>query len=243
MSLSLRIQARCHAITAIVLLGVVLASCDHKESVGPSPTSPSVTRLELIAPGSIPPGESVQLTANVIKSDNPIENVTAQAQWLSSNARILEVGSTGIATGVANGEVVITVRYQSRSATTRTVVLPPGTYRLSGKVTDSGFGLGGVTLTVGTLKTITNPDGTYVLYGVGGQVRVRAQRLGYHDQVAEIDLTDHRTFDFEMVTERPRSDVRGSYTLSLTAAPCANGAQLELPTRSSSPTWTGTGPN
>ncbi|MBA2303840.1 MAG: hypothetical protein H0W08_14575 [Acidobacteria bacterium] len=74
--------------------------------------------------------------------------------WALSNKRadaaprVISINSTGVATGVARGEAVVMVRYQSQGAGTRTFVLPPDTYRLSGTVLDSKFGLAGVSVTI-----------------------------------------------------------------------------------------------
>ena len=102
------------AIGATILVAIGVASCDSRErtavqpSTGPSPVTPvpSLVRVELIAPGSIAPGESVQLTANAVKSDNSVENVTALAQWTSSDPAVLEISSTGVAKAMARGEAV-----------------------------------------------------------------------------------------------------------------------------------------
>jgi hypothetical protein len=222
----MRIEARGITLGGIVLVGFVLASCEGRDRNAPSAptaplvTTPLVTRLEVIAPGSIAPGESVQLTANAIRSDNSIENVTSQAQWLSSDSRVLHISSTGSATGIANGEAVITARYQNRGASTRTLVLPPGTYRLNGRVSDGGFALSGVTLTIGDKTTVTSAGGTYTFYGVSGRVSLHAQRDGYLNKVEEIEVVANRTFDFEMAGARPRPDFQGAYTLTVGGASC-----------------------
>ena len=57
--------------------------------------------------------------------------------------RVLEVSATGLAKGIGAGEAFINVRYQSRSASKSVLVLPAGTYRLKGRVTDDGVGLDG----------------------------------------------------------------------------------------------------
>jgi len=59
---------------------------------------PDIIRIELIAPPEIAPGESVQLTANAIKSDGSAENVSNQAEWTTNKASVIQVSSTGLAT-------------------------------------------------------------------------------------------------------------------------------------------------
>jgi hypothetical protein len=223
----MQMESRRIAVAGTILLSIVLASCDSKERpsqpilpLAPTPTTPLFTRLEVIAPASIPPGESVQLIVNAIKSDNSVENVTAQSQWSSSNVRVVEVSPTGIAKAVGIGEAFVTARYQSRGATARTLVLPAGTFRLTGTVSESGFRLSGVTLTIGDQTAVTNSGGGYVFYGVAGHVLIHAQREGYFNKLVEVDVLENRTLDFDMVASRQRVDVRGDYTLTIGGGVC-----------------------
>ena len=158
-------------------------------------------------------------------------DVTGQAQWSVSGTKVLEVSATGLAKGIGAGEAFISVRYQSRSASKSVLVLPAGTYRLKGRVTDDGVGLEGVTMT----SVIGGPgaghghgDGlrrvVYVLYGVGGHVRLQAKRAD-SNAIRELDLANHRTFDVEMTPDRPRTNLQGRYTLTLTAV-CPAGGSL-----------------
>jgi hypothetical protein len=235
----LRIETRHPAATAgAVLLALALASCDKHEAspapstpLAPSPGQPvTLARIDLVGPANIATGESVQLTASATRSDASVLDVTGQAQWSVSGTKVLEVSATGLAKGIGAGEAFISVRYQSRSASKSVLVLPAGTYRLKGRVTDDGVGLDGVTMTVidGTgagMVTVTGFDGSYVLYGVGGHVRLQAKRAGYSNAIRELDLADHRTFDVEMTPDRPRTNLQGRYTLTLTAV-CPAGGSL-----------------
>src|SRR5215211_8001677 len=96
------------AVAATILVAMGLASCDSREqdtirprTMPPVPVNATLTRVELAAPGSIAPGESLQLTATAVKSDNSVENVTALAQWTSSDPAVLEISSTGVAKAMA----------------------------------------------------------------------------------------------------------------------------------------------
>ncbi len=230
----MRIRTPYSAIAATVLLAVAVVSCSGKGTKTPSPISPTPTptptpsavRLELSVPPSIAPGTSVQLSVNAVKSDNSVENVTARAQWFSSDPRVIEVDSSGVAKANAFGETVITVRYQTLRAAAQTLVVPAGSYRLKGTVKDSGLGLSGVTITVITgvgegLTATTDGNGGYALYGVRGRVVLQAKRDGYLNGIEELDVTDNRLFDFEMTLDRDRPDVRGRYALTISRMPCA----------------------
>lgn len=140
------------SVIGVTLAAFALAACDSKQAANPSPNQPSpmapvvgLARLELIVPPAIAPGESVQLTANAVQSDNSVRDVSGEASWMSTNSRVVEVGATGVAKAVAAGEALITASYQARGAFTRTFVLPAGTYRLAGTVTEAGDRLAGAT--------------------------------------------------------------------------------------------------
>ncbi|HXG70114.1 MAG TPA: hypothetical protein VNJ04_05810 [Gemmatimonadaceae bacterium] len=218
------------AVAAVLGLGLVFASCDKNR---PSPTGPLIVtapvRLELIAPADIAPGESVQLTVNAIRADGSVENVSSKAQWTPTTSEILQVSSTGLATAKNLGEQTVSAQFFGLSATARILVLPKGTFRLSGNVRESGFGIGNVTLTVISgveegLTTTSRSDGFYALYGVSGPVRIDTKRDGYLTGTQRLDVTAHRTgYDFEMVPARPRTDYRGTYTLTIAAPSCRSG--------------------
>src|SRR5512145_1555467 len=161
-----------------LILGLAVASCDDGPTrpsstpAGPGgpPPPAAVVRLEIAGPATIDPGGSAQLTANAIKSDGSVENVTAQAQWTSNNANVLEFTSPGTAKANARGEAFVNARYSNRSANKQIMVLPSGTFRLNGQITESGLPLDGVTVSViggtgGGLTAVTNANGFYALYG------------------------------------------------------------------------------
>jgi len=182
--------------------------------------------MELVAPSEIAPGESVQLTANAIKSDGSVENVSSQSQWTPTDSQVVQLSSTGFATGKNRGEQVVSARFSGRSATARIFVLPQGTFRLAGTIQETGLGLANVALTVTSgvgegLTTLSGVGGAYALYGVSGPVRIQLKKEGYLNDVQQIDVTGHRTQDFVLVAERPRKDYRGTYTLTVSAGePC-----------------------
>ncbi len=107
----MRIRSRYVAVVAATGLVLVVAACDKKsptsppppQQPGPPPTA-TVVRLELVAPSEIAPEETVQLTANAIKSDGSVENVSSQGQWTSTNSPVLQLSVSGLATGQNRGE-------------------------------------------------------------------------------------------------------------------------------------------
>jgi hypothetical protein len=218
------------SIAAVVL--VALSSCDRRSPTSPivpppgGPTPAPVIRIELLAPSEIEPDESVQLTANAVKSDGSVENVTSQSQWSPTSSQVLQISPTGLATGRNRGEVFVSARYSGRSASKQIFVLPRGTFRLNGFVKETGFGIGGVTVSVASgtgqgLSTITNFVGGYALYGVSGPVQLQTQKDGYVTGTHALTVTNHGSRDLEIVADRARADYRGTYALTISlASPC-----------------------
>jgi hypothetical protein len=237
-----------------VVLGLV--SC-HKSPTSPSPSGPVTTiiGLTLVVPSEIPPGATVQLIANATKSDGSVENVTRQAEWTvrSDAARsVLSVTATGLATARERGEEVVTARFVGLMDQATIVVLPKGTFRLAGTVSENGIGLENGTVTVISgigegLIAPTDARGYYALYGVAGQVEMQATRDGYLDRTQQVNVTSHGSQSFEMVASRPRIDLSGTYTLTVsaegTSGPCLPGFPEPLKRRIYTASVEQTGPD
>ncbi len=204
-----------HSLIAAVTIAVALASCDRKTPTSPpnaqpGPNAAAVVRIEIVAPAEIAPGEFVQLRANAVKPDGSVENVTHRVQWYSEVSDILELSSTGQATGRNRGEVLATARFDGRTATERVLVLPKGTYRLGGTISELGVELPGVILEVLSgvgegFRTVSGFDGSYALYGVRGAIRLRLKKEGYINGLQDLDVSAHRSQDFGMAAEREYS--------------------------------------
>jgi len=218
---------------SLMTVGLLASACgsDHGSLLAgpvqphrPPPSSPAaIVRLEIGAPSRIAPGESVQLTATFVKSDGSREDAGDRVGWLV-NLPVLIVGHGGLARGVLPGEAVVTAVFESLAAATRVLVLPPGTFNLSGVVTEGGFGIGNVTLTIlsgGDVTAQTQPDGRYAIHGVTGTVHARARKSGYMDRTATVVVGDHVSLDFEL--EPDLSTTSGVYTLTVTAGSCDSG--------------------
>ena len=249
--MAIRTRYLATGLTLLVSMGV--ASCDSRnKNPVPSPNTPSpmppavLSGLDIAAPPSIAPGETVQLSASARKTDNSVEIVTSQGHWYSQAPAVLGVSSSGVASGGARGEAIVRVVYGGWSASARVFVLPPDTHRLNGTVTDSGMGIAGLVVTVigvggENLSTVTDGRGAYALYGVRGRVRLQVKGTGYLNRIDDIDVRDHRSFDVEVSPERrERTDLRGGYRLTISRMPCPG---TPLPdTRSYDATLTQDGP-
>lgn len=61
-------------------------------------------------------------------------------------------------------------------------------------------------------------NGSYVLYGVAGDIEVRVTRDGYQEQRKSLQVTGHQRLDFDLILSRPRDEIAGTYILAVTAS-------------------------
>lgn len=221
-----------------LLLAAAAGGCDR------SPTSPppaesgggrSLERLTIGGPLSIAPGETARYTATAHYSNGSSEDVTAVASWTppAHASSPLRFTTAGVASAVRPGENIVTATYGAKAASMHVLVLPPGTFKLSGTIAEAGGGpLSGVTVEVvsGTgqgLQTITESQGRYALYGVAGQVGVRASADGFTPQVREVVVNgSDATEGFALVPAEMPADVSGLWTMTLFAS---QGCRAGLP--------------
>lgn len=214
----------------VIALVVLPAACNNEpqSTVRPSPTSsqPVIVSVEISGPSSIPPGQSAQFTAVSRLSDGTTQTV-ASVRW-SSHFRLVQVDSSGLATaGQQTGEDTLTAEVTTESgmrrSTKEVLVLPQGTFRMVGVVTEDGPSptpIVGARVEVGggTLTALTDWDGRFRLYGVPGTGTIRVTRDGYQPHVQGIQLMDHVTQNFQLMLSGSRLDLAGAYTLAIDAA-------------------------
>lgn len=238
-------QFRYVGMMAAALTGLVVVSCGSDSGNPSTPTplpgssSAVVQRIDVSGPESIAPGDSAQLTATAVKSDGSTENVTGTVAWFTSLSRVIQVASGGRATAVGPGEATISARFQNRSGSKLILALVPGTYKVSGRITEAGVPLPGVSLRVirGTgegLAATSDGNGRFALYGVSGDVRIQATKLGYIDAVRDLSVGSTMTDNFELAPVRERKNLAGTYTLALGASPCSGAGQIPDEIRSRS---------
>jgi hypothetical protein len=213
-----------------ILLGVItLGACADgaiPTRVGDAPII--VTGLEIVGPGTVPLGGTAQFSVIAHQSDGSTRDVTNEATWATSDETVLGISPTGMATGRERGEGSISARVRELTATKGNVVVAPaGTFRLSGRVRDAGDPLSGarVEVTAGTGRglAMTTSNGNYRLYGVAGDIEVRVTGDGYQEQRKTLQVASHATLDFDLILSRPRDEIGGNYTLTVTADPeCVN---------------------
>jgi hypothetical protein len=178
------------------------------------------------------PDASAQIKATAIRSDGSREDITAATRWATTDSRVLHVEAGGLVTARGRGEADIIAHYEvSSTASARVLVLPAGTFRLDGVISDSGQGLEGAHVEVikGTgagLRATSNWSGAYALYGVAGNVKVHVRKGGYLNQRHDLPVIEHRSLNVEMALEQARRDLSGAYSLVIEPGACGFGGSL-----------------
>lgn len=214
-----------------IVLGIVtvtvMACGDPASRLPTTPSAPLVTGIELTGPASIAPGQSVQLVLTVRLSDGTTKQPTVGSpiQWSSTNSNVLRVNSTGLATATqVRGEARISVVYgsgqTSRFASREFVVVPDGTYRLTGSVMEADFPTVAihsalVTASPGSLTAVTDFYGSFRLYGVAPDATVTITKAGYSTVSQNLQLTTHSNRSFLLPIAGPRIVLTGPYTLTI----------------------------
>src|SRR5262249_45857440 len=116
--------------TVLTVAGLFAALAAALSSCGRNPAGPSnqgnVVSVQVVAPSTIAPGSTAQLSALETYTDGSRKDVTATVQWHSSDTSILTISATGLASGVRVGDVKITATSSTgvASATQSIVVVP-----------------------------------------------------------------------------------------------------------------------
>jgi hypothetical protein len=115
-----------------------------------------------------------------------------------------------------------------RGATKPVLVLPAGTFKLSGVIQDVAGTVGGVDVQVtsgtGTGQSTKSEvfSGRYAVYGVAGVVGLRVSAPGYATQDLSVTVTGHQEQSVKLLTAGNTVDVSGQWTLSVsTSGPCS----------------------
>lgn len=214
--------------TAAVALAALFVACG-------SPTQSGDLTLRIDGPLAIAPGTTGQFTATEVFKDGGTADVTKSVAWTSTGGA-LRFGVAGQAQAVTRGETSVRAVLNSGgtlvySQIITVFVLEPGTFRVSGKVTEGTSSLGGATVQVVTgtgtgLSQTTSFDGSYALYGVAGPVQIQASSAGYQTQVQSIVVNDIAVLNFNMTPTIPPADISGPWTMTLSASP---GCAAKLP--------------
>ena len=198
--------------------------------------APSITRVAIEGPASVAPNATAQLLVRAQMSDGSSRLVTEGLSWRSNNTAV-QISNDGSARGVRIGEAGLTVTVSRPNLGTvntsrELVVVPDGTFRIIGTVTeaDAAFPVPDALVEaraagVAVAKTTTNQQGEYRLYGAPAQAELVVTRDGYTPAVRQQNLTGHTTVDFQLGLAGPRADLSGTYTLTLEVGGGCSGSR------------------
>ena len=158
-------------------------------------------------------------------SNSTVRDVTDEAHWTSSNRNVVSVSSGGLLTGHALGDATVFANVSPMTAAMEVIVVPPGTYRVAGLVTESDdlspvrdARVSAISGGVAGPSTTTSQDGRYRLYGVSGDVDFRVTKDGYEPLAQRQTIVDHVVMNARLTLLRPRPDMSGTYTLTIAAS-------------------------
>src|SRR4029450_8616203 len=149
---------------------------------------PPATKLGVTGPPQMASGTTEQFPATQQLSDGSTRDVSATASWSTSNSSLLTHLGAGRFEARGAGETTARASADRLSASSQTVlILPPGTFKLSGTVRDAGGELPDATVELvsglgAPQKKTTSSDGKYAFYGVAAGAGVRARAIGYDNQ-------------------------------------------------------------
>ncbi|HYN10422.1 MAG TPA: hypothetical protein VES67_23745 [Vicinamibacterales bacterium] len=196
-------------------------------------SNPVLTAISIAGPAEVAPGSVTQFTANGHYADGTTSDITPNVAWSTAgNTNMRHVGA-GRFEGLTPGEGRVGATFSGRSASKAVLVLPAGTFKLSGTIRDASGGLENVLVQVvsGTgagqsAKSVFN--GVYALYGVAGEVQLRASAPGYTTQDFTVTVNSHGTRDVNLVTAGNTADVSGQWTLTVsTSGACSDSWSSE----------------
>jgi hypothetical protein len=214
---------------AAAILIVATIAC-QRPATAPSPAAggnTAIVGLAIRGPERLIPGETARFTAMATMSDGSTQDYTQKVSWLSFPQDVLTIArTTGEGTARNSGDAFVWTDAATSccaSARAAVLVLPRDTYRLTGKVQESGLPIQGATVTVvsgtGTgLSAATDYNGQYRLYGVAGALQVQVSKAGYTDLVKAFTSAQNDVLDFpEARQTQTLPSLSGSYVLTLEA--------------------------
>ena len=121
------------AVPAIV---VSLAGCESGPS-GPSERPVVSLGVEITGSKTVAPGATTDLRFFAILSDGSRSDLTQSAEWTSNNMDVALPVAHGRIQGIKTGEATVFVNSRPYGATVEIIVVPSGTYRVTGRVKEA----------------------------------------------------------------------------------------------------------
>ena len=207
-------------------LAAVIA-CHSPTSPPPPPTPTFVTSIKLDGPTRFAPTSSPKFTVTATMSDKTTQDYTSKVQWFAfsnTGPSPISISPSGALTIRSTGEAVIQTSYTGLRSSLSVMVIPDGTYRLTGAVNEAGLPVSQATVAVITgtgtgLTTTTDSQGAYRLYGVAGPVQVQVSKPGYDPVTNTATISSDNVLDFPNLSETGGPPaLAGTYSLSIVAA-------------------------
>ena len=214
------------AIIVVAASGLFVVACGDPNTHTPTTDGlPHVAAITIVGPASIAPGTTAQFTAQTLQSDGSNKSaLPTTVRWTSSNPNVLTVNASGLATAsLQRGDAVLTAEIVQpagrRSSLREVVVVPEGTFRIVGLVTDSNVPptpIPGalVEVTGSTVTATTGSNGEYRLYGVPPDADIQVSATGYEPRSQTVHLTGHTTMSYQLAFAGPLGGLTGNYTLT-----------------------------
>ena len=182
--------------SALLILGgaLTVGACAGDARSVAGPAAPSATVMAVSISDIAPDASSFQLTATAHLSNGTTQDVTREAAWQSSDARIANVSPTGLVTALANGDVDFRATYQGVTGAAHVTMKIVAIAVLGGVVTDA---TGGTPIAsarvqlVGAGHVFTDERGAFSFARIGtGRVLVEITKDGYQPFEREVAV-DH----------------------------------------------------
>ena len=210
----------------IVLACFAAGAVGCHSPTGPPPPTAYVVSIKLDGPTRFAPTSSPKFTVTATMSDKTTQDYTTKAMWFAFSSTFpspLSVTSTGVFTIRSVGEATVQAAFGALRSSLNVMVIPDGTYRLIGTVSEAGLPVSPATVAVvaGTgmgLSTTTDSQGNYRLYGVAGAIQVQVSKAGYDPAINTITVSTDNVLDFPNMSETGGpAAVAGTYSLSIIA--------------------------
>ena len=214
-----------------IALLVLSGSCSNPS--GPGSFNEPIS-LTITGPARVAPGTTAQYSASAKMRDGSSVDFTNRVVWRTGTAALLTISNTGLASGKANGETTVTASYSRPTATISVMVVPAGTYRLTGIVRDGNLPVAGAEVRVtsgqGTGSTaLTGFRGDYTLYGVAGEVELTVTRQSYATVTHQVAVDRDDVFDITDFSVVGVPKIAGAYALTITAGADCEPYPVSMP--------------
>jgi hypothetical protein len=222
----------------------------------PPQVAHSIASVQIDGPSSVAPGGSAQFRAMARMTDGTTREVTDGVSWRSSNAAT-KVDTGGTVTGQFRSEanLIVTVNRPNltpATATREVIVVPDGTFRVIGRITDAvtpSVPIAGARVEVvagaAGLAATTDDGGQYRLYGVPPDASIAVTKFGFETQIVRLPSAAHQTLNFQIRFSSAPPNMAGTYRLTIAAETCPGSSLLptELRERNYTATILQTGPS